>query len=586
MGRSASHPESGVGGRAGPVAEQPNALPAGNHGRLQPVVAVRARGAHERRAARRHGDAAEFLGFIIHRAPGPAMLVQPTVELGKRFSKQRLASLIENTPELRALVSESKERDTGNTILSKDFPGGTLVVTGANSAVGLRSMPARYLLMDECDAYPATAAGAAGVSGLIAEGSPVDLAIARTANFANRKIIFVSTPTVSDVSLIEQVYADSDQRKYHVPCPHCGMFQVFCWAQVKWPEGKPASAYYECARCNGVIGDHHKLAMLEAGEWRAEGVSEDTAGFWLSGLYSPWATWAGLARDFLRARKSPEKLQAFTNCALAETFQQSGAVRTAAHELLARREAYDSEEALPAGVVLLTAGIDVQADRLEMELVGWGRDETSWSIAYLVLPGDTSQPEVWQGLDQVLAASLPHPCGREATIAVTCIDAGFRQPIVQSFCADHARQRVLAIKGVAGQRPIWSRAVSHSKDRQLIHLVGVDACKEALYARLKITDPDAGGYCHFPVADQYDLGYFSQLTSEVCKIRYSRGHPFREWYKPPGARNEALDCRNYAYAALQAAVVSGFKLNRQADEMAAEMGLAPGKKGLEEDDDD
>ena len=511
-----------------------------------------------------------MLGYIIHYAPGPAMLVEPTVELAKRFSRQRIAPLIENTSVLADLVSDPRERDSGNTILAKEFPGGVIVATGANSSVGLRSMPARYLLMDEVDAYPPSAStGAAGTE----EGDPVDLAIRRTATFANRQIAMVSTPTIAEVSRIEQAYLESDQRKYYVPCPHCGTFQVLRWAQVKWPDRKPAEAWYECERCHGQVADHHKPEMLEGGQWRAEAPGDgETAGFWLNGLYSPWNTWGQLAKDFLRARKSPERMQTFTNTVLAETFQQAGAMKTDASELLARRQPYRPDLMLPEGVVLITLGADLQADRIEIEIVGWGRDEESWSLAYIVLPGNPAQPDLWDGFDKILSLTFEHPCGQELEIAAGCMDSGFEPATVQQFCIDRMRRRALPkiypIKGAAGQRPVWPRMHSKSKDNRPLWVIGVDPAKEALYARLKITEPGPG-YCHFPISDQYDLGYFEQLTAETCRVRYTKGFAHREWTKKAGARNEALDARCYAYAALQSLIAGRFRLNRQAQQIEA-----------------
>lgn len=500
-----------------------------------------------------------FLGFIIHHAPGPALLVEPTVELAERFSRQRIRSLIESTPVLAERVAAARDRDSGNTVLSKEFRGGVLVVTGANSAVGLRSMPARYLLLDEVDAYPASASGGAADT---QEGDPIALATARAETFGNqRRIAMVSTPTIEGSSRIMAAYEESDQRKYFVPCPHCGAFQILRWARVKWPDGKPGAARYECERCHGHIADHHKAAMLESGEWRAEAPGDgETAGFWLNGLYSPWTTWGRLAKDFLRARKSPERMQAFTNTVLAETFQQAGATKSNASELLGRRERYDAGDLLPAGAVIITAGADVQADRIECELVAFGRDEESWSLAYVVLPGDPARPEVWSQLDQVLSVTFKHPCGRELSVAAACVDAGFQQATVQAFCVERLHRRIYATKGAAGQRPIWPRVHSQGKNNQPLWIVGVDAAKEALYGRLKIIEPGPG-YCHFPVGDQHDLAYFEQLTAETCRVRYHKGFARREWVKPPGARNEALDARCYAYAALQSLVMTGFRLS-------------------------
>ena len=213
------------------------------------------------------------------------------------------------------------------------------------------------------------------------------------------------------------------------------------------------------------------------------------------------------------------------------------------------------------GIVLITAGADLQADRIELEIVGWGRDEESWSLAYVVLPGDPAQRELWDMLDQTLSLTFEHPCGRELKIAAACVDSGFHQSIVQQFCNERTHRKVYPIKGVAGQRPIWPRMHGHSADRRPLWMVGVDAAKEALYARLKISEPGPG-FCHFPITDQYDLGYFEQLTAETCRVRYSKGFAHREWTKKAGARN-------YAYAALQSLVASGFRLNKQAQQFEA-----------------
>ena len=233
-----------------------------------------------------------------------------------------------------------------------------------------------------------------------------------------------------------------------------------------------------------------------------------------------------------------------------------------------RREKFDPEEGLPPGVALVTAGADVQQDRIEVELVGWGRNEESWSLGYVILPGNTVEPEVWDALDQVLSLSFQHPYGPELMVAAACIDAGFRQPIVQTFCYERSHRHVFPVKGAAGQRPVWARMPSKSGDKRPLWIIGSDAAKEAVTARLRIATPGPG-FCHFPITDQYDRAYFEQLNSEVCKVKYNRGYAHREWHKKPDTRNEALDCRCYAYAALQAAVMAGLRLNRQADQIEA-----------------
>jgi len=230
-------------------------------------------------------------------------------------------------------------------------------------------------------------------------------------------------------------------------------------------------------------------------------------------------------------------------------------------------------------VALITLGADLQADRIELEIVGWGRDEESWSLAYIVLAGDPAQRDLWDAFDQVLSLRFDHLCGREFEIAVTCVDSGFHQPIVQGFCNERQRRsaspKMYPIKGAAGQRPIWPRMHSKAKDNRPLWVIGVDAAKEALYARLKITEPGPG-FCHFPISDQYDAGYFEQLTAETCRVRYSKGFAHREWVKKPGTRNEALDARCYAYAALQSLIAGRFRLNKQADQIEA---MLPSRTG-------
>jgi phage terminase large subunit GpA-like protein len=233
-----------------------------------------------------------WIGFVIHHAPGPMLAVLPTVEMAKRTSRGRLDPLIADSPALRERVQPARSRDAGNSMLSKEFPGGILVLTGANSATGLRSMPARYIFLDEVDAYPASADE---------EGDPVTLAEARTTTFSHRRKVFmVSTPTIRGISRIEREYEASDQRRYFVPCPHCGAMQWMQFERLRWDKGRPDTAAYHCEGCERPIAEHHKTRMLEQGEWRATAVSADphSIGFHISALYSPlgWKSWRRKAR--------------------------------------------------------------------------------------------------------------------------------------------------------------------------------------------------------------------------------------------------------------------------------------------------
>ncbi|WEF25519.1 MULTISPECIES: terminase gpA endonuclease subunit [Paracoccus] len=261
-----------------------------------------------------------WIGFAIHQAPGPMLAVQPTVELAKRNSRQRIDPLIDESPELRERVKPARSRDAGNTMLSKEFAGGILIMTGANSAVGLRSTPARYIFLDEVDAYPASADE---------EGDPVTLAEARSLTFAHRrKVLLVSTPTIRGLSRIEREYEVSDQRRYFVPCPHCGAMQWLKFDRLRWQKGKPETAEYHCEGCDAAITEHHKTAMLEGGEWRATATAADptTVGYHLSALYSPigWLSWERIVRAWDAAQGSDEAIKAFRNTILGETWVETG----------------------------------------------------------------------------------------------------------------------------------------------------------------------------------------------------------------------------------------------------------------------
>ena len=496
-----------------------------------------------------------FCGFLMAHAPAPILMVQPTVEMAKRFSKQRLDALIESTPTLRGKVKDPRSRDSGNTVLMKEFAGGVLILTGANSAVGLRSLPAKYVLADELDAWPADADG---------EGDPFTLACKRTVAFGTqRKILAVSTPTIEGLSRIGALWLQSDQRYYFVPCPQCGFYQRLLWERLRWPEAQPEEARYHCAACDYGIRNHEKTAILAAGEWRPTAYGDGrTRGYHISALYAPvgWPGWPELAREFLEAKKSRETLQVFINTVLGEPWRDEAAVPLEADVLYARREPFAAEA--PEGVCLITAGADVQADRIEAEVVGWGAGEESWSLGYFVLHGDTGQPEVWADLDRLLARQWRHASGLLLPVSAACVDAGFETATVIEFCSAHRGRRVWAVKGTAGfGKPIWPRrATTGGRNRGELFLVGVDTAKERVYSRLRVDRPGPG-YCHFPLDRERD--WFEMLVSE--RIIVERGE--RKFSKPAGARNEALDCRAYATAALHALYMSGFKLADQAARM-------------------
>jgi len=385
-----------------------------------------------------------WIGFAIHQAPGPMLAVQPTVELAKRNSRQRIDPLIDESSELRARVKPARSRDAGNTMLSKEFAGGILIMTGANSAVGLRSTTARYIFLDEVDAYPASADE---------EGDPVTLAEARSLTFAHRRKVFlVSTPTIRGLSRIEREYEATDQRRFFVPCPHCGAMQWLKFDRLRWAKGQPETAEYHCERCDAAIAEHHKTAMLEAGEWRATAVAADptTVGYHLSALYSPigWLSWERIVRSWNAAQGSDESIKAFKNTVLGETWVETGEAPDW-QRLADRCEAWKSGT-VPAGGLFLTAGADVQKDRIEVDVWAWGCGLESWLIDHIVINGGPGDPACWQRLSDLLGRTWVHALGAHMTLARLAIDTGYETSAVYAWSRQVGFGQVAPVKGVEG----------------------------------------------------------------------------------------------------------------------------------------
>ena len=468
-----------------------------------------------------------WLGFIIHHCPGPALMVQPTVEIAKRVSKQRLAPSIEETPVLRERVAEARSRDSGNTMFVKEFHGGLLILTGANSAVGLRSMPIRYLFMDEVDGYPGDVDG---------EGDPVSLAEKRTDTFSRKKIFMVSTPKIKGFSRIESEYLSTDQRRYFVPCPHCGNYDWIRWPNIQWEEGLPDTARLLCESCGSLIEERHKTWMLERGQWKATAERNGrTAGFHLSSLYSPlgWRSWAAIAHEFLASKDDPAKLKTWVNTVLGETWQERGEAPEW-QRVADLKEPYRSGD-IPEGVIIITAGVDVQKNRLYYAVRGWGAASESWLIEHGELYGDTDQPDVWNQLSLVLQGGYG-----DFVIAKMLIDTGYRADAAYEFCRRHPG-RAIPVKGHDRQeKPLKSatiditvRGKTIKNGLQLWH-VDTDYFKSWAHGRLNwdLTQP---GAWHLPEDATDD--YCRQLVNESVIVSPNGK---RTW-KEHGA-NHYLDC--------------------------------------------
>ena len=476
-----------------------------------------------------------LIGYHVAQDPSPMLVVQPTLEMAQTFSKDRLAPMVRDCPSLSGKIKDPRARDSGNSILKKQFPGGHITMCGANSPSSLASRPIRIVLCDEVDRFPPSAG---------TEGDPIELAKRRAATFWNRKIVMVSTPTVKNASRIEAAFEETDKREYHVPCNDCGEEQVLWWRNVKWDKDKPETAAYICEHCGSVWDDAARFRAIRRGRWVATNPSVGKAGFRLSGLYSPWTPMEHAVRDFLEAKKLPETLRVFCNTFLGEPFEEQGE-KIEDFMIADRRE--DWGEKIPEGVVMITAGIDVQSDRLAIEQVGIGLDEETWSLDYREIPGDPSAPQIWADLDTLLATEYEREDGMKMTIQCAAIDTGgHHTQQVYKYAKPRYGRRIFAIKGVGGEaKPLVGRPSTNNNMKCKLFPIGVDTAKEIVYSRLRIQEEGAG-YCHFP-ADRDDE-YFKMLTAEQVVTRFHKGFKKREWRKMR-PRNEALDCRVYAIAA-------------------------------------
>lgn len=521
------------------------------------------------------------IGYVAHQDQGPILMIQPTKDTAEAFSKDRIAPMIRDTPALTPLFGDPKSRDSANTLLHKPFPGGFLALIGANAPSGMASRPIRVALFDELDRAPASAG---------TEGDPLGLVAARLRTFWNRKLFLTSTPTIKGASRIEKEWEKSDKRRYFMPCPHCGESITFEWGNLKWPsprsdnkltEHKPDECYYVCpASKECVIEETDKPAMLATGEWIATAESADgkTAGFHLNALYSPWMTWPEIIRAWLGAQGDIEQLKTFVNTVLAETFEVQGAGIES--DIFADRQMdYPEKADAPQGVLVVTAGVDVQDNRIEATAWGWAPGEESWALEHRIFAGTPSEQAVWSELEEWLKRSYLREDKVDLHIRRSMIDSGgHHTKEVYAFAKRMQRRGVYACVGRAnngGQaKPLLSKPTTGNDAGVLLYTVGVDTAKENFYGRLKI-EQEGAGFCHFPrpAGDRFawaDKEFFAQLTAEHLVTKMHGSVAQKVWMKRR-PRNEALDMRVYAMAALEHLRPNFAKWERNLLKRAAEL---------------
>lgn len=468
-----------------------------------------------------------FIGYFLHIQPSSILFVLPNMDLASSVSKDRIVPFIKSQPILRKRMLPRQE------ILNLRFKGGLLTLVGAGSATSLASRPSRVLLCDEVDRFVPDIAG---------EGDPSDLAIKRTSAFWNRVIVLASTPSIKGSSRIENSYLSSDQRKYHIPCFYCDHYQELRWANVVWENDDPSTAKYCCENCGVLLINTEIKNNIIKGKWvilKPENKKNGVAGFHLNELYSPFKSLQEIVAKFLEVKNNPLRLKTFINTSLAETWEDEGS-EIEDGELYARREGY---MVIPMNGVMITCGVDVQQDRIEGEVVAWGIGHESWSLEYFIILGDPQRKEIWNELDQRLRKKYKHETGIRLKIHCTFIDSRYKFDQVFNFCRPRFDRRIYPIMGQKTLPTIVSTPkVQNEKVR---FYVGTDAAKIEIFGMTKI-NVVGPGYMHFPKS--YGDEYFKSLTGEKIVTKYIKGFPKQEFIK--FRRNEALDCRVYALAAI------------------------------------
>lgn len=493
------------------------------------------------------------IAYHIHQDPCPIMVCQPTIEDCQGYSKEEIAPMLRDTPCLHGLVSDPKSKDGNNTLLQKNFPGGTLSLVGSNSARGFRRVSRRIVLFDEVDGYSASAG---------TEGDQIKLGIRRTEYYWNRKIVAGSTPTIKDFSRIERLFLQTNQMRYYVPCPECNHMQYLKWSNMKWRDNDPDTVAYACEDCGCLIPHSKKRWMVERGEWRATAPGNPKhVGFhiWAAYSYSPNASWSNLVEEFLQSKDDPEQLKTWINTILGDVWEDQYASKVGAEGLMERASLETYNQGTPPNSVLsLCLGCDVQDDRLSMSLWGIGRNEEMYLIDRKVIYGSPARADLWKQMDEVLMSEYTNEDGKKMKIDSAAIDTGghFTQEVYQ-YVRERTQLGLIGVKGMGqkGKPPIGkpSKVDINFSGKALkrgvqLFPVGVDVIKSTLHNKLKDAEPGEG-YIHFYPTITHD--YFEELTAERQVLRYKHGYQERIWVKKSNARNEALDEMVYAYAAWQ-----------------------------------
>ncbi|HKV74574.1 MAG TPA: terminase gpA endonuclease subunit [Gemmatimonadales bacterium] len=492
------------------------------------------------------------LFYRMRRLPSPLILVRPKIDDAESWAKERFRPMVQDTPTLARLIPLGRGGET--TLRYYPFPGGFLSIASAQSATELASRSSPFVFCDEVDRMEM----------IPGEGNPVEIVSRRQGASDVGQLGLTSTPRDAESTIIWPYLEGGTFELYYLPCPHCGERQPLIWGGkgdtpgLHWVAGQPETAIYVCRACAATIEETAKRAWYreEQGTWVPTNADGRYPSSHLNALYSPYAksAWPILVSEWERAKGKPADLQVFVNTRLCELWTETDQ-RITQGQLASRLEADLEEDVVPDGVGVLTAGIDVQANRLELYVWGWGAGLESWPVAMRVFPGDPQrepdQPgSVWHEVDAALAQPFLHVSGRSVSVAAALIDSGFATTQVYRFAQPRRPRKIYASKGQPGERPILGKPTAQTKRRIPLYPVGVDTAKnEFLRSQLVETEPGPG-FVHLP--SWFTAEQLAQLVAEERKRRVHLGRVSYVWVKRGSdTPNEALDCRILARAALE-----------------------------------
>lgn len=499
-----------------------------------------------------------MMGYTMDNDPCNMMLLQPTLSNVKRFSKLRIDSLIKDTKSLKKRIGRLKSRTSNNTIYEKSFPGGMLLMVGTNAPGDLASTPAKIVFGDERDRHAASAGK---------EGDPWQLIRARQTTFKKAyKAIEVSSPTTKGESNIVASFEEGTQEYWCHQCPECGDWHPILFEDIRFdysktetdrskePTYKVDLKGWACPSC-GIISSE-RVMKKQATKWIArnpEAYKDGIRSFWIKGFANTWADWSDICLRFLQAKSNPLKLQVFRNTVLGELWEERGDLETE-DIYLQRREEYDAE--LPDGVLCLTCGVDTQDDRLEYEVVGHGRFKEDWGIKKGFILGKPDNPETWKQLDEVIDRVYKFQNGRGLKVLLTLVDSGghYTKEVYRA-CWERRQKHVFPVKGKGGEYRYTGLPtkikflVGNRVETCHLFTIGVDSGKAQIMSKLKVQEAGPH-YSHFP--SNSGLGYEEQYFNGLLSERQVWKKTGWKWEVIPGhKRNEPLDCRNYANAAIE-----------------------------------